>query len=382
LVGLGFVLQPIAEAAAWDVTVPSWRWFDFEPRPDGRVYEADFFEEVIRIHGFAGIPAALPALAGSDGPATERQRVRQRTRTFLAGLGYAEAINFGFDDPKAAANLPSLRPGLEPLLLANPLSEHHRAMRQSLLANLLASARFNQRRGAAAVRLFEVGTVFYRRGAMSPGAAPVNPHDRTAELPDEQEQVALICGGKVGQPWDREVALDLFDLKGAVEALAETLGVRLTARSAELTGLLVGSAAELLDDAGRVVGICGRLAEEEGYPLYVAEVALAALAGGAAVHALSLPPRVPGIAADLTLTHALRVSWQELEDAIAALRSPELTSFALKIRYQGDGVPEGAVNTTVTFHYNAADRTLTQDVVNERQQALATELNRQFGWKG
>src|SRR5262249_47178051 len=158
--------------------------------------------------------------------------------------GYAEAINFGFEDPAVAAGLPTLRPGAAPLLLANPLSERHAAMRRSLLGNLVECAHFNQRRGAASVRLFEVATVFYPRPGPppGPGVAP--------ELPEEEEHVARVCGGRVGLPWDREVELDFFDLKGVVEALADVPGVALTARPAAHPGLLAGSAADLLDAAG------------------------------------------------------------------------------------------------------------------------------------
>jgi phenylalanyl-tRNA synthetase beta chain len=387
--GLGFGLQ--AAGPAWQVTVPPWRWFDFEPGPDGLVYEADLFEEVLRIYGLDRIPAALPALPGSDGPRTERQRVRDRTRRLLADAGFAEAINFGFEDPKAAAGLPTLRPGLAPLMLANPLSEHHAAMRRSLLANLLESARFNQRRGATVVRLFEVGTVFFPRASPPATSAAratgetgpnIHPHDRSAELPDEQEHVALVCGGRIGSPWDREVTIDFFDLKGHMDALAAALGIRLTARAARLPGMRAGSTAELLDRAGRVVGLLGRLEEEESYALYAGELALAALEGGGLVRHLEMPPRVPGIGADITLTHSLDITWHDLATAIEALRPLDLTAFALKDLYQGEGVPAGAVNTTLTFHYNAGDRSLTQDEVNERQLLLAADLTRRFGWKG
>jgi phenylalanyl-tRNA synthetase beta chain len=392
LAGLGFELAPLGPAA-WEVTIPSWRWFDFEPGPGG-VYEADLFEEVLRIYGFDRIPAALPAIPGSDGPPTERQRVRERVRQALSGVGFAEAIHFGFEDPRMAATLPILRPGAEPLLVANPLSERYSAMRRSLLGNLLDSARFNQRRGAAAVRLFEVASVFFPGRSVAPDLNPLAPvslapfvhlRDPSAAspptFPDEEEHVVLVCGGRVGLPWDREAVLDLFDLGGAVEALARALGVRFETRPAELPGMVAGSAAELLDGSGAVVGVMGRIEGGEGYPLYAAEAVLAAFEGAAGPRPLAMPPRVPGINADLTLTHALSVRWRDLAAAIDALRPPDLVDFALKARYQGEGVPEEAVNTTITFHYNAVDRSLTQDEVNERQLGLAAELTRRFGWR-
>jgi phenylalanyl-tRNA synthetase beta chain len=393
MVGLGFGLTPLAgaepdatavgrPATVWTATVPSWRWFDFEPGPDGEVYEADLFEEVLRIFGLDRIPAALPALPGADGPRTDRQRLRDRLRRFLAGVGYAEAINFSFEDPRVAAGLPTLRPGLAPLMLLNPLSERYSAMRQSLLGNLLESARFNQRRGAASVRLFEVAAVYFPRPEATAGDL----------LPDEEEHVALVCGGRLGTPWDRAADLDLFDLKGVVEALAAALGCHLEARpaaSGTLPGMRDGSSAEIFDTAGALAGLFGCLADEEGYPLFACELKLSALAAdgagsdpGGAHRTVDLPPRVPGIGADLTLTHPVAVSWRDLAAAVEAVRPADLVAFSLAARYQGEGVPAGAVNTTISFSYNAGDRSLTQDQVNDRQLALAAELTRRFGWKG
>jgi phenylalanyl-tRNA synthetase beta chain len=97
---------------------------------------------------------------------------------------------------------------------------------------------------------------------------------------------------------------------------------------------------------------------------------------------VALPSRFPAVAVDLTLTHATGVAWSEIEAAIALLAPADLASFGLKDRYQGRGVPEGAVNTTVAFLYNAGDRSLTQEEVNDRHGAVARELARRFGWQG
>jgi len=370
LAGLGFGVDR-SGGASWKVTVPSWRYYDFQPRPEPPhdVYPQDLYEEVLRMFGFDNIPAALPGLPGADAPRADYQVRREKARQQLAASGYVETVHFAFLDPAKDAAFPSLRPEAKPLRLANPLSEQYSVLRRSLAPNLVETARFNQRRGLAAVRMFEIATVFYER----PG--------ETTEIPDQPEHVALVCGGRVGNPWQRELELDLFDLKGTVEALAEAFGITLEFRPAELPGLLAGNSAELLRD-GRVVGYLGRVEEEEGYPLYVAELDTAALAGGDPSLAIEIPSRFPGISADTTLTHALEVPWAEIDRAIAELASPELAAWELKVRYRGQGVPEGAVNTTVSFHYNARERSLTQEEVNARQASLTRELERRFGWKG
>lgn len=363
LTGLGFEVND--GGPVWDVTVPSWRLYDFQPRPDGSVYEQDLFEEVLRHFGFDNIPAALPALPGADAPKTPRQVLREKVRDRLAACGLAETVHFAFQGEEMDRAFPSLRPGTEPLRVANALSDRYGVMRRSLVPNLVETARFNQRRGLPAVRIFEIATVFYE----NPG------------FPDQPEHVALACGGRVGNPWQREMELDFFDLKGMVESMAEAAGVRLEIRPASLPGLLEGSAAELFR-SGQRIGYLGRVEEEEGYPLYVAEIALAGLEGGDVSLQVEAPSRFPAIDADLTFTHSRDTPWAEIERTISELRPPDLVSWEMTVRYRGEGVPEGAVNTTIHFLYNSPERSLTQEEVNERQLALAAELQRRFGWKG
>jgi len=130
------------------------------------------------------------------------------------------------------------------------------------------------------------------------------------------------------------------------------------------------------------IGYLGRVAQEEGYPLYVAEIALDGLEGADVSLQVEAPSRFPAIDADLTFTHSLATPWAEIDRTIAELRPPDLVAWEMTVRYLGQGVPEGAVNTTIHFLYNSPERSLTQEEVNERQLALTAELQRRFGWKG
>ncbi len=368
LAGLGFDAE--RGSGGWRVTVPSWRYYDLPARPSevdelgALVEEQDLFEEVLRHHGFDSLPAELPAIPGRDAGRSPAHDLRERVRDHLAACGFAEAIHYAFQSAAADRAFPQLVAAGEPLRIANPLSSEYEVLRRSLLPNMVEGARLNQRRGAPAVRLFEVGSVF-------PGG--------TAEEP---EAVAVVAGGRQGTPWEREIELDLFDVKGAVDSLAAARGGRLEFRPARLAGFVPGTGAEILA-AGEVVGALGQVAGEgEPYGLFAAELRLAALAPGAEPLRVRLPSRFPGVAADLTLTHALSIQWADIEAAVRAAAAPELQAFGLKVRYRGAGVPEGAVNTTVWFHYAADDRSLTQEEVNARHQALADELVRRFGWSG
>ena len=362
LEGLGFELETrTGDAAGWQVTVPSWRYYDFH-----QAYPADVYEEVLRIHGLDDIESTLPQIGGADAPERPEHTVARKIRDHLAASGLAEAINFGFHDRETDTAYPSLYDETAPLALANPLSDRYAVMRRSLLPNLVASARYNQRRGAEAVRLFEVGHIF----AEAEGNAC-----------QEQETLAVVVGGQLGTPWERQTPIDFFDLKGILESLADLLGFKMHAQAAEIRGLTPGASAELLVEGDESpIGFLGELALGEGpYTLFVAEVATKSLVREEIDLSTQAPSRFPGIVIDATLTHAVEVPWEQIADAIDALEVNDLVQFGLKDRYQGKGVPQGAVNTTLSFLYNAEGRSLTHDEVNERHRHVAAELEQRFG---
>lgn len=355
---LGFDLEATGDGG-WTVTVPPWRWYDFE-----NPYPADLYEEVLRIHGFDRIPATLPAISGADpgtGPAVGRRR---RIREQLAASGLAEAIHLAFHDRESAERYPGLLGEGPPVEVANPVSERYAVMRRSLVPGLVESALYNLRRGRSAVRLFEVGHVF----AAAEGAAKE----------PETETVAFVMGGTLGTPWEGPRDLDLYDLKGVLEGLGRRFRVDLEVVAAPIPATAPGSSGEVRLD-GRPIGWLGRIDDDALIvPLWAAEITVDALDAGRPPQ-VELPSRFPAVEVDLTLTHDLETPWSTLATSIAELRPENLASFALKDRYRGQGVPDGAVNTTVSFLYVSEDRSLTQDEVNARHLALADELSRRHG---
>ena len=345
--------------------MPSWREVDFEPRgdrlPAREAWRQDLFEEIWRQAGLDAIPATLPALGGVDSGENPEHDRRDRLRDRLAGFGYAEAIHYAFGERRADSAFPRLVGEGEPIALANPLSELYAVMRRSLVPNLVAAAEFNANRGARAVRLFESGHLF-------PGGDA-----------GEIEALAMVTGGNDGGPWDRRAESDLLGLKGEIEALLADLGVEAEVAPAELPGVTPGTGATL-SLGGENVGWFGRLRAFDGaFPLFAAELVLDRLPLHSDRIRVEPPSRFPGIDADFTLTHVLDLAWRELAAAIRDARVEDLAGFDLKDRYQGKGIPAGAVATTIAFHYNAPERSLTQEEVNQRHQALAGDLERRFG---
>ncbi len=358
LEGLGF--EPERVGGILGVKIPSWRHFDFEPDESGRVEPADLYEEAMRIYGFERIASTLPALGEPDSGSSASYKLRQRVRSLLAAAGLSEAISFSFHAAADSRRWPALASQGKPLALANPISQQYAEMRRSLLTGLVETARYNQRRGADRIRFFELGSVF-------PGGQA-----------EEVERVALVAGGGSGMPWDREPEFDLFDLKGVVEALAAAFGLALAARPAALSGLIAETSCELFA-GGELVGHLGQIDDPAlPYPLFAAELRTDLFQAAPAVVQVELPSRHPAIAMDLTLTHSVETSWREISEAVSAEGASDLSEFRLKDRYQGEGVPEGAVNTTIHFLYRAEDRSLTQEEVNRGHGVLSERLRSRF----
>ncbi len=174
---------------------------------------------------------------------------------------------------------------------------------------------------------------------------------------------------------------DLLSLKGCFEALFDELGAAgVVARPAGLPGVVEGTGAQWLAPDGSVAGWIGRVAAADTpFDLFAGEVLLDRLPVRLGPRAVVPPPRLPGIVVDLTLTHPESLAWADLEQAIRELPAEFRVGFRLKDRYRGGSVPPGAVATTISFEYNAGERSLTQEEVNERQAPVAAELERRFG---
>jgi phenylalanyl-tRNA synthetase beta chain len=140
LQGLGF------EVRGDDVTVPTWRRDVEGP--------ADLVEEIARITGYDQVPSTpLERAAGVAQPtATRSQLLERRVRRTAAARGLDEAVTWSFISEAEAKAF-----GGADWTLANPISEDMKVMRPSLLPGLIAAARRNLDRGAASVRLFEIG---------------------------------------------------------------------------------------------------------------------------------------------------------------------------------------------------------------------------------
>jgi phenylalanyl-tRNA synthetase beta chain len=76
----------------------------------------------------------------------------------------------------------------------------------------------------------------------------------------------------------------------------------------------------------------------------------------------------------MTVEHSESLAWAELLAAVRGLAADILREVSLVDRYQGSGVAEGRVRTTLRCVYRHPERSLTQDEVNAAQERLRAAL--------
>jgi phenylalanyl-tRNA synthetase beta chain len=358
---LGFGVDRDGEAFA--VTVPPWRDSDVQR-------EADLVEEVARIYGLEKLPVTLPARSHAVGRLTRAQRLRRRLEDALRDRGMHEVVAWSFTSPEALgrlriADVPALR-------LANPLSEEGSVMRPLLLPGLLDAAAYNDAHGAGGVSLFESAHVYRPGGELS---APEGSPGGAMPAAERHHIGGLVTGAPAG--W-RSAAppADFFAVKGIVEALGEAAGVELDVEPGARPYLHPGRSASVLVGDERKVGWIGEL-----HPL----VARAwDLEGGAAfeLDADALAEEAPGPARfrDLTSFPAVRqdvalvapahVSSAELRAAVRKGGGDLLSSAEVFDAYEGEQVGEGNRSLALRLEFRAPDRTLTDEEVLARREAI------------
>lgn len=121
---LGMQVETTSEG--WQATAPTWR-FDI-------AIEQDLVEEVGRIYGYNNIPNQAPVAALNMNLHNEAKLPLKRVRDLLVDRGYQEAITYSFVEPEQQK---LVVPGVDALILPNPISAEMSAMRLSLIQGLL-----------------------------------------------------------------------------------------------------------------------------------------------------------------------------------------------------------------------------------------------------
>jgi phenylalanyl-tRNA synthetase beta chain len=352
---LGFTLS--AHGGTILASAPPWR--------SDVAIEADLAEEVARIAGYERVPSLLPAVPGQNisSEAYERENTLAER---LAALGYREAIALSLQPGSVRAAYQ--RAGIEApeaVEVENPLSEDQRWLRFSLLPGLLAIAA--RRRGAATLRLFEIGHVFRRGDA--PDAPPVETamcaflavepeRDEPAwrdsaflELSGDASALLRSLTGRAPEP-ARTAAPELHPGK--------TAALRLEGRDVVVAGALNPKLAAAFDVGGNVYAGLFKL---EDIPACV-------------LPTYTAPSRFPPIERDLAVVVAPEIGAAQLSGAVRASGGTLVREVRVFDEYRGPQVGEGLKSVAVRIVLQRTDATLTDADADAQMELVLASLKR------
>jgi len=340
-------------------------------RPDLQQPE-DLVEEVARLYGYDAVPTDLPRAPLAWVRPDPERRAAERIREVLVGMGFHEVIHYSFVARERLELLgPSVTGGrIEPIALRNPLSESQAVLRTTLLGSLLETVAGNLRRKNRDLKLFEIRRVFL-------------PADR-GPLPQERPRLAGVIVGKRRHPhWSGDgEAADLFDLKGVLEQLFGAFrmeGFRWHPNP-QISCLHPGSSGDILMNT-TTIGLAGRIhpALREAFDIeedvFLFEMEVSDFAAAAEKPALYQPiNRQPSVQRDVALVLDEGVPWEKVLERIRALADDLVTRIEMFDLYRGAPVPEGKKSLAFRLTYQDSSRTLTDEEVNQTQEAFLKEL--------
>ena len=358
LTGLGLGISADG-AGQWRVEVPSHR-FDIS-------LEVDLIEELARLYGYNRLPVRYPQARLAPQPKTEARAHLPELRRLLVARGYQEAVTYSFIDPK---QFELFSPGVEPLLLANPISNDMAAMRSSLWPGLVKALSHNLNRQQDRVRMFESGLRFV---------------GQLDGLKQEPMLAGVVCGSRLPEGWAQgRDPVDFFDVKADVEAVLGFAG------ALDAFAFVPGSHPALhpgqtarIEREGRLVGFVGAIHPELSKtlgldrPVFVFELVLAEVAAGK-MPKFSELSRFPEVRRDLALVADRDVAASAVLEVIRENAGEWLTNLRLFDVYQGKGIDPHRKSLAVGLTWQHPSRTLNDDEVNTTTQNILTSLEQRL----
>ena len=326
--------------------------------------EIDLIEEIARVHGFEKVPVTMPVPTGVPEAPAKGQALRERIVPILRGGGYSEVITYSFipSDFARRLGLREEEEGPKIVKIRNPLTEEQGVMRTTLVYSLLDALAGNTRAGIGDLKIFELGRVYFSRGA--------------GVLPEEKNRLGLLAAGcRYDQSWHHgDLQVDYYDLKGLCENLLRHLGIGEARYEADssLPFLHPGRGARVLV-RGKDIGFIGEI-----HPRVAARFdlrrkvvlgeldvdALAALWGEGEIGFREVS-RFPASSRDVAFVVDEGVEARVLIEAALGQGEEILEQVSVFDVYRGPNIPVGKRSIGVRFVYRSLARTLTDEEINE-----------------
>jgi len=329
---------------------------------------ADLAEEVMRIYGYDHIVGTSMKGSLSRGKKLGSRLKDDLVKSVLCSLGCREIATYSFISSKAIDNLLLAEDDKRrtAIKILNPLGDEYSTLRTQLTTNMLTVLSTNLNRKNKAARLFEISKRFV-------------PH--SLPLDAQPDELATLSIGVYGEEED------FFTLKGLVEAVLETRGVKVEYERSSEPYLHPGRQAVATFD-GKDLAVFGELHPSvcAKYDLdtkvYVAEIKLDEL------YKIEKPaviyrqlPKFPAVERDFALLCDIDLAVGRMEKVIKEAAGKLCEQVELFDVYIGSQIPSGKKSVAFRVTLRSAEATLTdeqsaavQDKIIKKLAACGAEL--------
>ena len=333
--------------------------------------KADLYEEVLRMYGFANIPAKMPVEDIKPGIISKENMEIDLMKSQLKDIGLQEVINYSFIPENA---LEKIKATAETIKLTNPINEDMVVMRPTLIYSLLCNIRDNFNRNISDLKLFEVSRTFI---------------DSKQQLPFEPVKIGIAIAGRDNRTlWNaKPESYDFYDLKGIVDQFMEKNGLKkVEIRRSSNPTFHPGRSADIC--AGRdVIGTFGEIhpdvLENMGIEerVYIAEIDMVKLIKYSKNKIdYKKVVKYPAVGRDLAIVVAEDIlvgsMVKEIEKISDLVEKVELFDI-----FRGEKVGENLKSVAVNMSFRASDRTLGEEEINGLTDSILKMVDTKFGGK-
>lgn len=339
-------------------------------RPD-LTREIDLIEEIARIDGLENIEPRFRPGGELVTPESKEAALIRKTRSYLCGLGATEIFSFTLVDSRMTSRFGL---GEKCVKILNPISEEMAVVRPDLILSALPVIRRNIGFREKDLFLFEIGNIHVPQGK--------------GKLPSQRYSLMIARSGFENPVfWGGKARpCDLYSLLGTLEDLADYLHMgAVELRPAEHFAFERTRSFEIVVNEA-VIGYAGMLSSEgcsiadiKG-EVYLAEVDFEML--------VTMVPetletsglaRFPSADRDIAIVVDDAVKSADIRKAIIEGGGDLIEDVWIFDLYRGKNIPDGKKSLAYGIKYRLADRTLTDEEVDNAHREIARLLNDRYG---
>lgn len=374
LENLGFELLGKNEAAAKFKT-PSFRINDVKQ-------EVDLIEEIARIYGYDKIAPTLPNKTQSP-EISEETKLLKAINSLFIGYGFNEAMTSSLVGEPLLKQFGLSYNKEEAVFVQNPQSDEHTMLRQTTIANILSTLKYNFDNGQKNIWLFETGKTYFIK----------KPAEKIDSGVEENQMISGVMTGDTNTNlWKKLPKVDFYTLKGVMESLFTLLNisgrVKLSpadnceylhpGRSAKV--VLLGKTPETIGYFGEIYPII-KDKMKINQDVYLFELNLGKLMKAAVTHTAKYKqlPQFQEVQRDISFAIEKNVSNEQIVLAIKKSADSKLFKGAnLFDIYEGEHIQEGYKSLAYRITLQNEEATLTDEIIEKEINAIKSGLIKKF----